>query len=70
MELKQIYVSNLSPVCGVHSLCAQLLNACDNESHRTGEMDALPLINVAGRPAIDRGTGSPGNIPASMQVQH
>lgn len=44
--------------------------SCDNESCRTGEKDARPLINVAGRPAEDRGTWSSGNIPASLQVQH
>ena len=42
-------------VVGFHIRCAKLLNTCGNDSCRAGETDAVPLMNVAGGPADDRG---------------
>lgn len=53
----------------VSSLCAKVLKFCDYESSQSGEIDVLALINVAGRAVIAGEMCSPGDVPASLQMQ-
>lgn len=53
----------------VSSLCAKVLKFCDYESSQSGEIDVLALVNVAGRAVIAGEMCSPGDVPASLQMQ-